>query len=63
MIVKKIAYDLRYVSQISPTKRYLQLSPVDVFFHTYTGLILGLHPATGRRRYKLTPSLIGWAQT
>ena len=28
-----------------------------------TGLILGLHPASDRRRYKVTPSLIGWAQT
>ena len=29
----------------------------------YSGLILGLHPANERRRYKVTPSLIGWAQT
>ena len=28
-----------------------------------TGLILGLHPANERRRYKVTPSLIGWEQT
>ena len=28
-----------------------------------TGLILGLRPANDRRRYKVTPSLIGWAQT
>ena len=28
-----------------------------------TGLILGLRPANGRRRYKVTPSLIGLAQT
>ena len=26
------------------------------------GMILGLHPANERRRYKVTPSLIGWAQ-
>ena len=26
------------------------------------GLILGLHPASERRRYKVTPSPIGWAQ-
>ena len=26
------------------------------------GLILGLRPANERRRYKVTPSLIGWAQ-
>ena len=29
----------------------------------YTGLILCLRPANERRRYKVTPSLIGWAQT
>ena len=28
-----------------------------------TRLILGLHPANERRCYKVTPSLIGWAQT
>ena len=28
-----------------------------------TGLILGLHPANEKRRYKVTPSLIGWVQT
>ena len=29
----------------------------------YVGLILRLHPDNERRRYKVTPSLIGWAQT
>ena len=28
-----------------------------------TGLIPGLRPANERRRYKVTPSLIGWVQT
>ena len=28
-----------------------------------SGLILGLHPANERRRYKVTPSLNGWAQS
>ena len=28
-----------------------------------TGLILGLHPANEKRSYKVTLSLIGWAQT
>ena len=27
------------------------------------GLILGLHPANERRRYKVMLSLIGWGQT
>ena len=30
---------------------------------TQAGLILGLRPANERRRYKVTPSLIGWVQT
>ena len=29
----------------------------------YSGLILGLHPSNERCRYKVTLSLIGWAQT
>ena len=33
------------------------------FIHYTTGLILGLRPANERRRYKVTASLIGWAQT
>ena len=28
-----------------------------------SGMILGLRPANERRRYKITPSLIGGAQT
>ena len=28
-----------------------------------TGLILRLRPANERRRYKVMPSLIGWAKT
>ena len=28
-----------------------------------SGLILGLYPTNGRRRYKVTPSLIGCVQT
>ena len=36
----------------------------DIKIHIHvTGLILGLHPANERRRYNVTPSLIGWAQT
>ena len=27
------------------------------------GLILGMHPVNERRRYKVTPSPIGWVQT
>ena len=31
--------------------------------YAYTGLILGLRLANERRRYCVTTSLIGWAQT
>ena len=31
----------------------------DIMFHI---LVLGLRPANERRRYNVTPSLIGWAQ-
>ena len=35
---------------------------VDTWRDVIAGLILGLRPANERRRYKVTPSLIGWAQ-
>ena len=41
----------------------------DIYFEawlvsSYTpGLVLVLRPANERRRYKVTPSLIGWAHT
>ena len=38
-------------------KRYVRIC-----FGTYTERIPGLRPANERRRYKVTPSLIGWAQ-
>ena len=31
--------------------------------HINSGLILGLHQASERRRYKATPAPIGWTQT
>ena len=36
---------------------------VAVHIYVRAGLILGLYPANERRRYEVTPSLIGWAQT
>ena len=35
----------------------------ELLYNLFPGLILGLRPANERRRYKVTPSLIGWAQT
>ena len=40
-----------------------QLNLKVIIIQQTTGLILGLRPANERRRYKVTPSLIGWAQT
>ena len=49
---------------------YIKINIMLCWFHTkeyfgsgIAGLIMGLHPANERRRYKVTPSLIGWAQT
>ena len=40
----------------------LNISVSDAHVQPCAGLILGLRPANERRRYKVTPSLIGWAQ-
>ena len=44
---------------------FITLRPKQDGYHfaDNAGLILGLRPANERRRYKVTPSLIGWAQT
>ena len=48
-----------------PWEQHLQffIDYIFILLITITGLILGLHPANERRRYKVMPSLIGWAQT
>ena len=42
-------------------------SMMKAYFQNYNGragnVVLGLCPANERRRYEVTPSLIGWAQT
>ena len=35
----------------------------EMYFLWIAGLVLGLQPANKRRRYKVTPPAIGWAQT
>ena len=54
--ISKVPY-LQYISRMLHTACALFCLIV------VTGLILGLHPASGRRRCKVTPSTIGWAQT
>ena len=46
-------------------KKYAICYAIAIMYAIYrvTGLILGLCPTNERRRYKVTPSLIGWAQT
>ena len=39
------------------------IESIKPLIYIYRGLILGLCPANERRRYKVTVSLIGWAQT
>ena len=50
--------DYNYMSNQSLRNIGITLRPLNT-----TGLILGLHPANERRRYNVTPSLIGQAQT
>ena len=43
--------------------RFIHILIILIRLAAYPGLILGMHPANERRRYKVTPSLIGWAKT
>ena len=58
-----------HVYNLAPLKKKSGVYEVSAAQHTFkvnkgvAGLILGLHPANERRRYKVTPSPIGWAQT
>ena len=45
------------------TKHNTSVSISHVMDDMFTGQILGLRPANERRRYKVTPSPIDWAQT
>ena len=36
---------------------------INTLQNNFKGLILGLRPSNERRRYNVTPPLIGWAQT
>ena len=49
-------------SQYSVQSNVVKLT-LDNWHRPMAWLILGLRPANERRRYKVTPSLIGWAQT
>ena len=51
----------RAVGRWNPSNMYTYVTVS--FPMIYSGLILGLRPANERRRCKVSPSLIGWAQS
>ena len=51
------------LSLLTPENTYVALICQIRQEYTIPVMILGLHPANERRRYKVTPSLIGWVQT
>ena len=69
MLSKEALGNFDSASDLVPSrnKQYDQYKLTNItcasFWDDISGLILGLHPANERRRYNVTPSLIGWAQT
>ena len=62
--IQIISFTKRQVYQQEFDFWIILISYVDICQELYTtGLIFGLHPANERRRYKVTPPLIGWKQT
>ena len=54
-------YDIKHL--MNSYRYYFLFRFVTMFLRRENiGLILGLRPANERRRYKVTPSLIGWAR-
>ena len=63
IIIDNMSYDCIFPYGCSGVLRIsLSCIHMNTRDHITTGLILGLRPASERRRYKVTPSLIGWAQ-
>ena len=66
MIYIYCVLEVQYI-EMNGTHKHKENEKNDIVYnHVGTavpGLILGLRPANERRRYKVTPSLIGWAQT
>ena len=59
-----VFFDLHLNKRVDQTIETPVISDVIALITTsLSGLILGLRPANERRRYKVTPSLIGWVQT
>ena len=58
MTITKYTLDFKFAQDTSQSHPHVWTKGVYI-----AGLILGSCPANERRRYKVTPSLIGWAQT
>ena len=72
MVIKAPGLKLGLDGQVDDENRLLLAYSEHYWWHAHmqlmlqeakAGIILGLRPANERRRYKVTPSLIGWAQT
>ena len=60
----RAVYERSVSTQTSPaTHLFYHRSNKYIWTHTLTGISLGMRPAIKRRRYNVTTSLIGWAQT
>ena len=65
-MMDELECDMRYIVSWDTAGENIIIHYTDVIWccgMLNTGLIVGLRPANERRRYKVTPSLIGWAQT
>ena len=61
VLMRELFFDLDLISP-QPSQAITNFI-IDTALFTWAGLILGLRPANEIRRYKVTPSLIGWTQT
>ena len=66
ILIKRLIYTISYYRHTS-NHIYISQWPANMLNRLYwsymSRLIPGLRPANERRRYKVTPSIIGWAQT
>ena len=62
-ILRALRFKSSYAFWNAPQTRFHVTKIIPLRYGAVPGLILGLRPASERRRYKVTPSIIGWAQT
>ena len=64
-IILLVAYYVTHISRHTHKDNVQELSQgkIAFFFYAIAELIICMPPANERRRYKVKPSLIGWAQT